>query len=88
MGEWSSIQKLAQATEAQARQSTLYSPQQSALVNPTLGRITSMLIDRSMEGSVCNAEICMAGFISEQTCLSTSWITLVIFCQSYALIQR
>ena len=37
----------------------------SALVDPTLGHLTSMLVDCSMEGSVCDAEMHMAGFISE-----------------------
>ena len=37
----------------------------SALVDPTLGRLTSMLVDHSMEASVRDAEMRMAGFISE-----------------------
>ena len=37
----------------------------SALVDPTLGCLTSVLVDCSMEGSVGDAEMCMAGFISE-----------------------
>ena len=37
----------------------------SALVDPTLGHITSMLVDCSMEGSVRDAEMCIAGIISE-----------------------
>ena len=37
----------------------------SVLVDPTLGRITSMFVDRATEGSVRDAEMRMAAFLSE-----------------------
>ena len=37
----------------------------SSLVDPTLCRIDSMLVDRSIEGSVRDSEMRMAGFLSE-----------------------
>lgn len=37
----------------------------SALTDPTVKRITSMLVDRFMEGSVQQAEMHMTGFLSE-----------------------
>ena len=44
---------------------TYHKEKVSALVDPTLGRITSMFVDHSMEGNVRDAEIRMAAFISE-----------------------
>lgn len=37
----------------------------SALTDPSVKKITTMLVDRSMEGSVQEAEMRMAGFLSE-----------------------